>query len=314
MFELQNFKTWAREYFRENPKAKWITIAVVALILLSIGRCAFAQAPVATLTVTPATAEGSATPRLEWSVTNPSQGMTCTASGHANWTGAKPLTGSVTLPAVAATTAPVTVNYRIECTSPALPGDTDATLSWTPPTTNTDGSALVNLAGYRIAYGNNQATLSQSIQVSNPAATSYVVTGLTTTTYFTVRAYNTTGAESSQSNMATFTPAPGVPAVMISRTASLTVNPPKVPSPPTQLQVASSQAWSVELEWERRRLVFVLDRKIGEVPVGTACRKDFRIAGTNYYRVDVDAVKFNRPRDRTFLVVANCHTPSVEIG
>ena len=28
-----------------------------------------------------------------------------------------------------------------------------ATVSWTPPTTNTDGSALTNLAGYRVAYG-----------------------------------------------------------------------------------------------------------------------------------------------------------------
>ena len=34
-----------------------------------------------------------------------------------------------------------------------------ATLSWTPPTTNTDGSSLTNLAGYKVYWGPSQGTI-----------------------------------------------------------------------------------------------------------------------------------------------------------
>lgn len=81
-----------------------------------------------------------------------------------------------------------------------------ATLSWVPPTTNTDGSALTNLSGYRIYYGTSASALTQMVQVPNAGIASYVVTGLTSGTYyFGVRAYNTTGAESDFSNVATKT-------------------------------------------------------------------------------------------------------------
>jgi hypothetical protein len=81
-----------------------------------------------------------------------------------------------------------------------------ARLSWTPPTTNTNGTALTNLAGYRIYYGTSATTLTQQIQVANPGVSSYVVSDLTRGTYyFTVRAYNTAGAESVSSNQASKT-------------------------------------------------------------------------------------------------------------
>jgi hypothetical protein len=74
-----------------------------------------------------------------------------------------------------------------------------ATLSWTPPTANVDGSTLTNLAGFRLAYGTTQ-DLAQSIQIANPAATRYVIEGLAPGTwYFSVRAYNSAGAQSDQS-------------------------------------------------------------------------------------------------------------------
>lgn len=77
-----------------------------------------------------------------------------------------------------------------------------ASLSWTPPTTNTDGSMLTNLAGYRIYYGASASTLTQQIQVANPGVASYVVSGLSGGTYyFAVRAYNTAGAESASSTV-----------------------------------------------------------------------------------------------------------------
>ena len=78
-----------------------------------------------------------------------------------------------------------------------------ATLSWTPPTLNTDGSGLTNLAGYRILYGTSPTALTRTLQVANPGISRYVVENLTAGTwYFSVRAYSTSGAESSSSNTA----------------------------------------------------------------------------------------------------------------
>jgi Putative Ig domain len=78
-----------------------------------------------------------------------------------------------------------------------------ATISWTPPTQNTDGSALTNLAGYRIQYGPSATMLTQSVQVANPGLTTYVLENLAPGTYYVaVRAYTTSGAESVNSNVA----------------------------------------------------------------------------------------------------------------
>ena len=78
-----------------------------------------------------------------------------------------------------------------------------ATLSWTPPTRNTDGTTLTNLAGYRILYGTSPTALTRTVQVANAGISRYVVENLTAGTwYFSVRAYSTTGAESSPSTTA----------------------------------------------------------------------------------------------------------------
>jgi hypothetical protein len=73
-----------------------------------------------------------------------------------------------------------------------------ATLSWVAPQQNSDGSALTNLAGYIIYYGTDASALTQTIQVADASALSYVVTGLATGTtwYFMVSSYTTTGEES----------------------------------------------------------------------------------------------------------------------
>jgi hypothetical protein len=81
-----------------------------------------------------------------------------------------------------------------------------ATLSWTPPTQNSNGTALTNLAGYRIYYGTSASTMNKTIQVANPGLSRYVVENLSAATwYFTVRAYTTAGVESASSNTASKT-------------------------------------------------------------------------------------------------------------
>jgi len=78
-----------------------------------------------------------------------------------------------------------------------------ATLSWTAPTENTDGSTLANLSGYRIRYGTSASALTSTIVIQNASVTTYVVEDLSPATwYFAVTAVNSTGAESTYSNVA----------------------------------------------------------------------------------------------------------------
>ena len=77
-----------------------------------------------------------------------------------------------------------------------------ATLSWSAPTQNTDGTALTNLAGFHIYYGTSAANLDQSVQIANPGLTTYVLSNLAAGTwYVSINAYTAAGAESVASNI-----------------------------------------------------------------------------------------------------------------
>jgi hypothetical protein len=77
-----------------------------------------------------------------------------------------------------------------------------ATLDWTPPTENSDGSALTNLAGYTVYYGTSPDKLTESVKVSNPGLTAYTVSNLTSGTwYFAVTSYSSAGVESTRSGV-----------------------------------------------------------------------------------------------------------------
>jgi hypothetical protein len=72
-----------------------------------------------------------------------------------------------------------------------------ATVSWVAPTTNADGSPLTDLAGFTVYYGNNAASLTQSVQVASASAVSYTLTKLASGTwYFAVSAYTSSGIQS----------------------------------------------------------------------------------------------------------------------
>jgi hypothetical protein len=77
------------------------------------------------------------------------------------------------------------------------------TLSWLPPTENTDGTGLTNLAGYRIYYGTSAAVMNRTVQISNAGISTYVIEDLQPATYyFAVRAVNRSGSESDSSPVA----------------------------------------------------------------------------------------------------------------
>ena len=76
-------------------------------------------------------------------------------------------------------------------------GTGSVSLSWTAPTKNTDGTALTNLAGYRVHYGTSPGSYTNSVQLPNKSLTSVVIEDLTPARwYFAVKAYNTSGVES----------------------------------------------------------------------------------------------------------------------
>ncbi len=78
-----------------------------------------------------------------------------------------------------------------------------ATLSWTAPTQNTDGSQLTNLGSYRIYYGTSASALTQTVDISNASISTYVVSNLSPATwYFAVKARTVAGVESELSNVA----------------------------------------------------------------------------------------------------------------
>ena len=76
------------------------------------------------------------------------------------------------------------------------------TVNWTPPTENTNGTVLTNLAGYTIDYGTSSSNLSTSVTVSNAGLSSYVIDNLPAGTYyFGVKAYTSSGETSTVSNI-----------------------------------------------------------------------------------------------------------------
>ncbi len=80
------------------------------------------------------------------------------------------------------------------------------TLTWQPPTENTDGSALTNLAGYYIDYGTETQNYTTTVQIANPGITTYVIDNLSPGTYyFAITAYNSTGEDSGYSNQVSTT-------------------------------------------------------------------------------------------------------------
>jgi hypothetical protein len=91
--------------------------------------------------------------------------------------------------------------FAITVTAPAVTSGS-ATVKLVPPTQNTNGSPLTDLAGMRIYYGTSPASLTQMVQLPGSVATSYTVSSLPSGTwYFGGTAYTTNGEESTLSSL-----------------------------------------------------------------------------------------------------------------
>lgn len=77
--------------------------------------------------------------------------------------------------------------------APPASSTKSVTLSWSPPTQNSDGSSLTNLAGYTLHYGTASEDYTGSIEITSPTETSYTVSDSNFpagTYYFAISAYN----------------------------------------------------------------------------------------------------------------------------
>ena len=154
------------------------------------------------LTASPASVPSDGSTTLTWVSSNADS---CTASG--DWSGSKDLSGSETIDGLTADSqfiltcsdADGSVNDSVDVTI-ASSGDGTALLSWTPPTENTDGSALTDLAGYKIYYGTASNNYTQSVTIDNPGLSSYQIDNLTAADwYFVITAVNSSDIESAYS-------------------------------------------------------------------------------------------------------------------
>lgn len=83
-------------------------------------------------------------------------------------------------------------------------GTFSTTLSWTAPTQNEDGTALIDLAGYKLYWGTTPGSYPNSVTINNPSVSTYIVDNLSAGTYeFVATSFNASGIESRYSGIAT---------------------------------------------------------------------------------------------------------------
>jgi hypothetical protein len=103
---------------------------------------------------------------------------------------------------ISVTDGQLTTNLQPFSISVLAVANGSASLSWQPPTRNTDGSTLTDLAGYEIVYGLSKSNLSQKVTIKNAGVTSAIIENLTAGTWhFAVKAFNTAGVMSDASSL-----------------------------------------------------------------------------------------------------------------
>ena len=174
-------------------------LSFVPRLLVNIGA---SLPPTVSLSANPTNVAVNGSTTLSWNSTN---ATACTASG--DWSGNKATSGSQTISALTATSS-----FNLSCSGPggtvndtvnvtvAVSNNGTALLSWTPPIENTDGSALTDLAGYRIRYGTSSGGSYNNTVTINPGLTSYLIENLSNADwYFVMTSFNASGVESSYS-------------------------------------------------------------------------------------------------------------------
>jgi hypothetical protein len=273
MTSQQEHEAIEREFDVSEMKSRTAMIGVGLIFLaflLAFCATAHAQAACTTTSTTACfdasktTGESPLTTQLVWSVPG---AASCAAAGTTGWTGAVPTSGTRSLSGIG-----VKMTLTLSCKVADTTGKMK--LDWTPPTQNTDGSALTTLGGYRIEYGTSTSALTQEISVPGATLATYTIEGLTTGTWFaTVRA-RTTGCfptpvancyESAQSTAASKTLS-NIPGASLPQ-LSLVLEPYKVPKPPTAVIATEVTAFAIEQADDGSLAL----RRVNLNPISTDC-------------------------------------------
>jgi hypothetical protein len=138
--------------------------------------------------------------------------LTFSITGKPSWASLDSKTGQISgTPTATGSHGPITITvsdgkdsaslkaFTLQVAEPTLG---TATVSWTPPTQRTDGSALTDLAGYRVHYGKDAASLTHVVEITNVGQTNQHIENLDVGTwYFAVTAYCSKGLESPKSEI-----------------------------------------------------------------------------------------------------------------
>jgi hypothetical protein len=245
---------------------------VVGLALA--GLSAFASAaPTGSLTLSPASGAAPYSAKLLWNVTGVAS---CSASGA--WSGVKAVSGTQDVTITAATT------FTLSCGV----GIGDVTVRWVPPTLNTDGSTLQNLAGFNVYAAVSGSSSWKKVGSVGKGVYVYVDDQVTSGKWdYMVTSVNSDSVESDPSAIATITVVGG----SWTQDVKATVTKPK-PMPPTGVTTAETIAY--EFKPSTNTLA-----AIGLVPSGIPCGPETKtIAGVTYCRLDrTNADLWTRPAD-----------------
>lgn len=279
-------------------------LAIVALAALTAGAFFATAAHAQTCTVggqatcftsSKTAGESPLATTLTWNVVGASA---CTAGNTPGWTGTVPTSGTRNLTGISRT-----MTLTLDCTAPATAGK--MRLTWTPPTQNTDGSALTNLAGHIISYGTAAGALNQTRSVPlSVAVNEYTLDGLTAGTWFaslqaaagdcfptTLVTCHVSLPSPTVSKAVTTTPGGNLPQL------SILLEPFTVPKAPANV-TAEAIAYDIRQDSTGK----LLAQRIGVVRPGTVCASEDQrtVDGVVYSRVDrgtVDVVNFTNGSD-----------------
>lgn len=186
-------------------------------------------------------------------------------------------------------------------TSPPTTGTGSLTLNWSTPTTNTDGTALNNLTGYRIEFGPS-ANLGQTQDVG--LVQTYTLTGLAAGTWYAGIRSLTSASQSTLTSLVSATVSAPAP----TPTPTPTPIPTPTPTPAWVVAPVSSNSRPVyEAVLNAAGTALVRGNTEGQIASGKPCGAEVFKISTNSYRIITESdATLNSPTYKGRQHVAIC--------
>ena len=249
-----------------------------------------------TLDVQPRTFTVPATLTVTWS-TPALQETTCTASGASDWSGLKAPSGSQSVQGALGATV-----YSLSCQAGVPP----VQVSWTHPTTNTNGTTYNNPKHTAVIKADTAAELANyaGVPVAHPKTTHTFTDLPAGTTHFATRAVSLTDQTSELSASVSTTLA-----ALAGTAAPVTVTGSSEPTPPpTGVVSISTEGYAVKAN--ELQLKYLLDGIVGTVQMGAPCDQARKMGETDYYAINRAKYVTWTTNRRPKTVVVQCAAPA----